>query len=94
MLGNIPGSSKQVQPIALDHAQLAQPRGQLLNQLLVLGKAQVGVLAQLKIGPFLVHLLSLAIDDLLHLLGLLVRPNDLARAHGFRVAELAGATPY
>lgn len=68
-------------------ANLAQPSTQFQSKLLILDKALEGVATHLKVRPLLVDLLLLAIDDLLNLLVLDMRLDQLAGANGLGIAK-------
>jgi hypothetical protein len=77
--------------ILFNHTQLPQASAKLQSQLLKLHEALVRVPAQLEKGPLLIHLRLLAINDLLHLLDLVVRLDQLARSNGFCIAVVLRA---
>lgn len=84
------GGGEDVDAVVLDEAEVAETRADSQNHLLVVGKGAVAVAGKLKVSPDLVDLSLLAINDLLDLLGLLVRLDELARAESLCVAILGG----
>lgn len=85
------GCGKDVDAVVLDKAEVTKTRADGQNHLLVVGEGAVGVAGKLKVSPDLVDLSFLAINDLLNLLGLLVRLDELARAESLCVAILGGS---
>jgi hypothetical protein len=82
------GRAEQVDAVVGNETHVLHGGADVDAQLLELDEAPPLVRAELEVLPLLVHLLLLAVDHLLDLLGLLVDRDDLAGADSFRVAEL------
>ena len=77
---------EDVDTVALVEAEGAQTGANVESALLILLEGNELVVAELEVGPVLVHLALLAIHHLLDLLGLDMRVYELAGAHALRVA--------
>lgn len=87
---DLPGGSKEMQLLLGIKTQLAQTRAKLVDTLLVLLVGEEAKGRQLEILPLLVDLTHLAIDILLHLLGLLVHLDELAATNSLVVRVVFG----
>lgn len=88
---SLPGATKEMQLVLAVEAELAETGADLKNALLVLLVGEEVELGQLKVLPFLVNLLDLAIDVLLDLLRLLVQLDELASTNSSVVGVEASA---
>lgn len=85
------GGSKDMDAIALVHAESTVTRGNLQAELLILDEADVGVGAELRVLPGLVDSGLLAVHNLLDLLDLIVNLDQVAVTQSLCVSELLGA---
>ncbi len=85
---DLPGGTVQVHFVLLRDSEICQPRAAVERQLLIFDEAHVFKPTELEVGPFLVDLLLLTIDDLFDLLVLGMRFDDPSCSDGLRVAKL------